>query len=403
MKKLVSLLAKLCVFLLISGFSFLVIALIFGSIKSPDPESVLATVQVLFAFIAPILLGALVTWKIFKPEGMDSENDIQNSNAEIDYLLEKEESTMVILKEELSCWNWQLVVGGLIFGAGLFRIVPNFFLGIVLIVLGLGILSIGGTKYKEKKEMQERELRRKIYAAVAKEREDIMQCRHCGNEMPKTANFCDRCGEAVLQEVHKSKPLKDHKKAFYQRWWFWAIAVVLLLVSFCNSEPTEETTPVVAEPAAITDERTDPKILTTESPVAIDAATVGEKNALRKAYSYLDFTAFSYTGLIDQLKYEGFTSKEAAYAAENCGADWFYQAQKKAVSYLDYTAFSYTGLIDQLKYEGFTADQAAYAADNCGADWNEQAARKAASYLEFSGFSRQGDRKSTRLNSSHVT
>ena len=169
MKKLISLLAKLCVFFLVSGFSFLVIALIFGSIKSPDPESVLATVQVLFAFIAPILLGALVTWKIFKPEGMDSENDIQNSNAEIDYLLEKEESTMVILKEELSCWNWQLVVGGLIFGAGLFRIVPNFFLGIVLIVLGLGILSIGGTKYKEKQEIQERELRRKIYAAAAKE------------------------------------------------------------------------------------------------------------------------------------------------------------------------------------------------------------------------------------------
>ena len=139
-----------------------------------------------------------------------------------------------------------------------------------------------------------------------------------------------------------------------------------------------------------TTEETDPAIQTTEAPAMIDTATVGEKNALRKAHSYLDFTAFSYAGLIDQLKYEGFTDGEAAYAAENCGADWFHQAQKKAVSYLDYAAFSYTGLIDQLEYEGFTSEQAAYGADNCGADWNEQAERKAASYLEFSAFSRQG-------------
>ena len=123
---------------------------------------------------------------------------------------------------------------------------------------------------------------------------------------------------------------------------------------------------------------------------AVKNATMGEQNALKKANSYLDYTAFSYEGLIDQLEYEGFTSEEAKFGADNCGADWYEQALKKAYSYLDYTAFSYSGLIDQLEYEDFTTDQATYAADNCGADWNEQAVKKAKSYLDHTSFSKSG-------------
>ena len=73
-----------------------------------------------------------------------------------------------------------------------------------------------------------------------------------------------------------------------------------------------------------------------------------------------------------------------------CGADWNEQALKKAGSYLEYSAFSYSGLFNQLTYEKFLPEQAQYAVDNCGADWNEQAAKKAQSYLDFSSFSREG-------------
>lgn len=48
------------------------------------------------------------------------------------------------------------------------------------------------------------------------------------------------------------------------------------------------------------------------------AATMGERNALLSAHSYLSFTVFSYTGLIDQLEFEGYTTSEATYAADNC-------------------------------------------------------------------------------------
>lgn len=91
--------------------------------------------------------------------------------------------------------------------------------------------------------------------------------------------------------------------------------------------------------------------------------THGEENALKKAQSYLNVSAFSYSGLIDQLEYNGFSSAEATYAADHCGADWNEQAAKKAESYLRVSAFSYDGLVDQLEYNGFTHEQAVYGAN----------------------------------------
>ena len=42
--------------------------------------------------------------------------------------------------------------------------------------------------------------------------------------------------------------------------------------------------------------------------------------------------------------------------------DWNQQAVKKAKSYLSYTSFSQSSLVDQLEYEGFTPAQAQYGA-----------------------------------------
>jgi hypothetical protein len=82
--------------------------------------------------------------------------------------------------------------------------------------------------------------------------------------------------------------------------------------------------------------------------------------------NYLNYTSFSYNGLIRQLEYEGYTNKEATYGADNCGADWNYQATLKAEDYMDYSSFSRSGLITQLEYEGFTRQQAEYGAAAVG-------------------------------------
>ena len=117
-------------------------------------------------------------------------------------------------------------------------------------------------------------------------------------------------------------------------------------------------------------------------------SSTSQKKALDKANDYLRVMAFSRSGLVRQLEYEGYSNADATYAADNCGADWNVQALKKAKSYLDVMAFSYAGLKGQLEYDGFTNSQATYGVDNCGANWNNQAVKKAKSYLDLMSFSR---------------
>ena len=97
-----------------------------------------------------------------------------------------------------------------------------------------------------------------------------------------------------------------------------------------------------------------------------EAGTVSQQNALRKAADYLEYTAFSKSGLIDQLEFEGYSNSEAEWAVERVTVDWNEQAALKAADYLDYTAFSKSGLIDQLMYEGFTKKQATYGVSTTG-------------------------------------
>ncbi len=96
------------------------------------------------------------------------------------------------------------------------------------------------------------------------------------------------------------------------------------------------------------------------SSTTVSAATFGQKQALKKAKLYLKTMPFSKQGLINQLKYEGYTSKECKYGAKYCKANWKKQAVKKAKLYLKTMAFSKSSLYDQLIYEGFTKLQARY-------------------------------------------
>jgi hypothetical protein len=97
-----------------------------------------------------------------------------------------------------------------------------------------------------------------------------------------------------------------------------------------------------------------------------EARAIGQQQAVRKAESYLGYTAFSRKGLIKQLVFEGFSKADATFAVGAVAPDWNEQAAKKAQSYLDYSSFSRRSLIDQLVYEGFTQAQAKYGAKAVG-------------------------------------
>lgn len=94
--------------------------------------------------------------------------------------------------------------------------------------------------------------------------------------------------------------------------------------------------------------------------------TVNQANARASAENYLSVGPFSRAGLIKQLKFEGFSQKDAVYGADAVGADWNEQAVKSAKNYLDMTAFSRAGLIEQLEFEGFTREQAEYGVNKTG-------------------------------------
>lgn len=104
----------------------------------------------------------------------------------------------------------------------------------------------------------------------------------------------------------------------------------------------------------------------TKTPKPTKSATLGESNALTTALSYLDYSAFSRKGLIEQLVFEGYSTSEAEYAVNACGANWNEQAARMAKSYMEYSSFSKKGLIEQLEFEGFTHEQALYGVKKIG-------------------------------------
>ena len=89
-------------------------------------------------------------------------------------------------------------------------------------------------------------------------------------------------------------------------------------------------------------------------------------NAERSAKQYLEFEAFSRTGLIHQLKYEGYSTYDATWGVNHSGANWFVQAKKSARQYLRTMPFSRSSLIQQLEFEGFTPAQAVYGVNAVG-------------------------------------
>jgi hypothetical protein len=97
-----------------------------------------------------------------------------------------------------------------------------------------------------------------------------------------------------------------------------------------------------------------------------DSSVISRAQAVRKAHEYLQFQAFSFKGLVSQLKFEGFSTSDATHGASHSGANWWKQAAAKAKEYLQMQAFSRSGLVAQLKFEGFTPAQALYGARAAG-------------------------------------
>ncbi len=96
-------------------------------------------------------------------------------------------------------------------------------------------------------------------------------------------------------------------------------------------------------------------------------------NAVRAAQSYLNVSAFSRNGLIEQLSSpagSGFNRNDATIAVDSMNVDWNREAVKSAKQYLQLMGFSCKGLIQQLSAQAggkFTEQQATFGARQAGA------------------------------------
>jgi type IV secretory pathway VirB10-like protein len=139
-----------------------------------------------------------------------------------------------------------------------------------------------------------------------------------------------------------------------------------------ESAPVETTEPVPApapEPAAepIPEPTVEPEPTPEPEPEPVEPEfTVAQEQAIGSAQDYLAFMAFSKSGLIKQLVFEGFSESDAEFAVEHIDVSWKEQALQSAKDYLDMMHFSRSGLIEQLEFEGYSTKQATYAVDQLG-------------------------------------
>ena len=240
---------------------------------------------------------------------------------------------------------------------------------------------------------------------MAKEKPSTKLCKYCKTEIPYDAKVCPQCRKRV-----KGGAMKWIVVAVA----ILVVIVIISGGGGKSPSSTAEISKAAETQSASTTQSTSTEKTeeTKETGVPtksgidalLDNLKMGEKNAVLSAINYLDFTAFSRDGLIKQLSSEygsGYTVEEATFAVdfleEHSLVDWNEQAIKSAKNYLEYTAFSRNGLIDQLSSEygsQFTTEEATQAVDyleqNNLVDWKEQAVLAAKNYLEFTSFSRSG-------------
>lgn len=133
--------------------------------------------------------------------------------------------------------------------------------------------------------------------------------------------------------------------------------------SVTSQAGTPATKPSAAKPTV----KPSPKVTHKPAPTATKPAmTASQEQAVGTAEDYLQGQSFSRKGLIEQLVFAGFSTKDATFGVDHVQVNWNSQAVGKAKEYLDGQHFSRSGLIEQLEYEGFTRAQAVYGVTKAG-------------------------------------
>lgn len=158
-----------------------------------------------------------------------------------------------------------------------------------------------------------------------------------------------------------------------------AAVALVALVAGCG-ETTDKVTAGASMPAATSSAgKTAAKAkaggAAKSTPTAKPAApkvTVAQEQAIEAAQSYIDMSAFSKKGLIEQLSSsagDGYSKADVKYAVEHITVDWNAEAREAAKNYLEMSHFSRADLLQQLTSsygDGYTRSQALQAVKSVG-------------------------------------
>jgi hypothetical protein len=178
-----------------------------------------------------------------------------------------------------------------------------------------------------------------------------------------------------------SQPQSAPRKHRRWPWIVLGVGAVLVVVSVASgshsASPTGTTAPTsaagYAQKGPIYTPAVQVPVQATTTTVPTPAVDPQVQEATQAAQQYLDFTAFSRDGLIDQLDSsagDGYPKSVATAAVDSLNIDYNAQAVKAAQQYLSFTSFSCSGLIDQLSSSAgdkYTSAQASYGAHQTAA------------------------------------
>jgi hypothetical protein len=181
--------------------------------------------------------------------------------------------------------------------------------------------------------------------------------------MSKSADEAREAQAELKAAKAKAKALRPwySKKRFVLPGAFLIFAILSSGINGANN-PSPTTPP--AQSDTDSGEQTPTEETPTEQPAPTE--TLSQENARKMAETYLSSMAFSRTGLIEQLVFEGFSNEDAAYGTDAVGADWMNQAALMAETYLASMSFSRSGLVEQLVFEGFTPEEAEFGVASTG-------------------------------------
>lgn len=194
----------------------------------------------------------------------------------------------------------------------------------------------------------------------------LISCPKCGNTISEYSDVCPHCGHPIRKEKEKKR------RAMYATLGtsavIIAITAVVILLSFLAGRKKAAAPTSTPKTARYT-------VNIQPAPTSFNYSISPSQNYRansavgKRARALIAEKPYSYSGLVRQLRYEGFSLSDLLYGLSPDDFDWNEQAARKAQELVASGSYTRDALIEKLKSLSFSGKEAEYGADHCGQAW----------------------------------